>query len=65
MQPPYIGALEFKAADIRELGFAIESDPIPANPYHAQVRGQFSKITQLSQAAKWYVEIPNVSITGC
>ena len=67
IRPPYKGALEFKVADVRGLGFTIERNPIPGNPYHAQVRGQFTrgKITQLSQAAKWYVEIPDVSITGC
>lgn len=67
IKPPWVGALEFKAADLRGLGFEIAHDAVANKPYHALVCGQFSRrqITDLSKTAKWFVEIRNVSITGC
>ncbi len=66
--PRWIGSVKFKAQFLRSLNFIIGYDPIeaegliPANPFHGEVWGRFtrSQIKQLQQNAEWYVPIKDV-----
>ncbi len=69
--PRWMGSLLFKVSDLRKLGFSVGYDPIETpepNPYHGEVWGTFSKgengtRKKLQDAAVWFVEIENVSIS--
>lgn len=69
--PKWVGSIRFVAGNLREEGFQVGYDPLeeeppdqPANPYHGEVWGTFSRTNQkrLSQLADWYVEIENVGL---
>lgn len=68
--PRWIGSIKFIAGDLRQEGFQVGYDPLaedppyPANPYHGEVWGDFSRPKQrvLRALAEWYVEIPGVEI---
>ena len=66
----YPASVSFTAEQIRALGLLLGSDPTPDNPYHGQVwkgssAGRFtpSQARRLSQAAAWYLPMPDVSLT--
>ncbi len=61
LTPPYIGALRFLAGALREQGLKVGYEPIiPANPFHGEVWGTFSKKVQnkLLSIAEIFV-VPN------
>jgi hypothetical protein len=68
--PRWIGSVRFTAGFLRSQAFKVGYDPIaaadnePANPFHGEVWGQFTKGKQraLQQAATWCVAIPDVSL---
>jgi hypothetical protein len=44
--PQWVGAVRFTASDLRGPGLQVGYDPLPENPYHGGVWGNFSKSTQ-------------------
>lgn len=62
--PRWIGSVRFEAGSLRQAGFRIGYHPLPENPYHGEVRGDFTKAQQhrLQQLAIWFVQIPDVII---
>lgn len=71
--PKWAGSIRFTAGNLRAEGFMVGYDPLneeppdqPANPYHGEVWGSFSKSKQrrLAEIAAWYVELPEVSLTA-
>jgi hypothetical protein len=70
--PRWIGSIRFTAGALRAQGFIVGFDPLeeeppsqPANPYHGEVWGSFSKETQrrLAALATWYVALPGVALS--
>jgi hypothetical protein len=59
--PPWLGAIILKAQDFRTESLIVGYDPVPENPYHGQVWGNFTGATKkkLLGLAAWYVQIPN------
>lgn len=62
--PRWIGSVRINVGAIRTNRNIVGFDPLPDNPYHGGVWGNFSKSTQkfLRRSSSWYVEIPDVSI---
>lgn len=68
--PRWVGSIRFLAGELRQEGFQVgyepleEDPPHPANPFHGEVWGDFSKPKQraLRALAEWYVAIPGVEI---
>ena len=62
--PRWIGSVFLQAGPVRSEEFLVGYDPIPANPYHGEIWGKFSKHKQryLQSIAEWYVEIPGVLV---
>lgn len=68
--PRWIGSVCFSAGFLRGLQFQIGYHPIeetserPANPYHGEVWGTFSRAQKiaLQQNANWFVPIPDVEL---
>jgi hypothetical protein len=60
----WIGAVRFVARDLREQGFQVGFDPLPENPFHGGVWGNFSRSRQkaMSEIGEWMVPITGVSI---
>jgi len=70
--PRWVGSVIFTAGNLREAGFRVGYDPLeeqppdqPANPYHGEVWGAFSKGQQkrLAEMARWFVALEGVSLT--
>ena len=70
--PRWTGSIRFTAGDLRAHGFKVGFDPLeekppsqPANPYHGEVWGAFSKEKQrkLLALATWYVTLPGVMLS--
>ena len=57
ISPPWTGAVRFEARTLREEGLKVGYDPLPDNPYHGEVWGQFSKRTKqkLLSLAQFFV----------
>lgn len=67
--PIFTGSVQFPAGAARAAELWIGFDPLPENPYHGEVwrnfnGGRFTKgqVRALTNAAEWFVEIPNVTI---
>jgi len=61
--PRWFGAIRFEAAALRTLGFQVGFDPLPENPHHGEVWGDFKKNQQaLRERCTWFVQIPNCSL---
>jgi hypothetical protein len=70
--PRWIGSIRFTAGDLRAEEFKVGFDPLdeeppsqPANPYHGEVWGSFSRGKQrkLAALATWYVALPGVLLS--
>jgi hypothetical protein len=62
-----IGAIRFEAGALREKNFQVGFDPMPLNPYHGEVWGQFTsrmKRQILPHLASWFIEIAGISIVS-
>ncbi len=71
--PRWTGSVIFTAGSLRAEGFMVGYDPLeeeppdqPANTFHGEVWGSFSKGKQrrLAEIAAWYVALPGVSLTS-
>lgn len=64
--PTWTGSVRFKAGVLRDEGFKVGFHPLPENPYHGEVWGQFTKAKQrrLRELAIWFVPIPGVIISA-
>lgn len=62
--PNWTGSVRFSAGAIRAEGFQVGFDPIPENPYHGEVWGDFTKAKQkrLQEMAVWYVPLEGVQL---
>lgn len=62
--PQYIGSVWFHAGYLRSEGFLVGYDPLPENPHHGEVWGNFTKglRKKLLKVAQWFVEIDNVDL---
>lgn len=62
--PIWIGSVRFSAQQLREEELQVGFDPIPDNPFHGQVWGNFnkSKRKRLKSVCEWFVSIPNVEL---
>lgn len=62
--PRWVGSLSINVGQIRVNGFMIGYDPLPDNPYHGEVWGEFSKANQkkLRDISNWFVPIEGVVI---
>ncbi len=62
--PKWIGSVTLGVGGLRADGFQVGCDPLPDNPYHGEVWGQFSKPQQkrLLSTCMWFVPIPDVEI---
>ena len=60
--PIWIGSITLGVGALRVDGFQVGYDPVPDNPYHGGVWGQFSKPQQrrLLSTCDWFVPIPDV-----
>lgn len=64
--PPWLGAVRFEAGQLRAIELIVGYDPLPGDPHHGEVWGNFSKgkKRQLLNIANWFVAIDGVSIDG-
>lgn len=62
--PRWTGSVVFKATVPRSRGLLVGYDPLPDNPHHGEIWGQFPKATSkaIQRASQWFVEIPNVAV---
>jgi hypothetical protein len=62
--PKWVGSIRFQAGELRGEGFQVGYDPLPDNPYHGEVWGNFSKSQQarLRAICIWFVPIDGVAI---
>lgn len=67
--PVFTNSVCFSAKSVRDTGLWIGYDPIPDNKHHGEVWGhpkpnRFSKsqVTDLQNAAEWYVPLEGVAI---
>ena len=62
--PTWIGSVTLRVGALRADGFQVGYDPVPDNPYHGEVWGQFSKAQQkrLLSTCAWFVPIPDVAL---
>ncbi len=60
----HLGVLSFQVGDVRQLGFSVGYDPLPDNPFHGEVWGNFSRPNKkkLLQLSSWYVPIDGVTL---
>lgn len=60
--PRWIGSVRFEAGALRQEGYQVGFDPIPENPHHGEVWGDFgrSRRRRLQQLCVWFVPIPGV-----
>ncbi len=58
--PRWMCSLIFRTGSLRDEGFLVGFDPLPDNPHHGEIWGDFSRSQQrkLKSMAKWYVPIP-------
>ena len=63
--PQCIGAIRFEAGALRGVNLQVGFDPLPSNPHHGEVWGNFTnamKRQTLPSLARWFVEIDGVAI---
>ena len=62
--PPWLGAVRFNAGQLREEQLLVGYDPLPSEPHHGEVWGNFtrSKQKQLLKIGQWFVEIEGASL---
>ena len=62
VQPPYIGAVAFTAGSLRSMSLMVGYEPVPLNPHHGGVWGNFTKGVQrrLCAEASIYAPIPGM-----
>lgn len=62
--PIWIGSVTLGVGVLRADSFQVGYDPLPHNPYHGEVWGQFSKAQQkrLLSTCAWFVPIPEVAL---
>lgn len=58
VSPPFLGAVRFTAGSLRAQEFSVGYDPMPDNPHHGEVWGNFtrSKKKWLQETAEMYVQ---------
>lgn len=63
--PKWTASVVFKAGAARALGLMVGSDPLPENPHHGEVWGNFTKGTSksLQRACHWFVPMPSVQVS--
>jgi hypothetical protein len=64
--PHCIGAICFEAGVLREINLQVGFDPMPSNPYHGEVWGNFTRAMKnriLPSLATWFMEIDGVAIS--
>ena len=63
--PPWLGSVRFEAGQLRTMEFWVGYDPLPDQPHHGEVWGNFSrsKQRQLLRSGQWFVEIPGVALS--
>jgi hypothetical protein len=64
ISPPWIGAIRFEAGQLRSEEFKVGYDPLPQNPYHGEVWGNFTSARQkkLLAIGTWFVPIESVGL---
>lgn len=64
MNPPWIGSIRFDAGQLRAEEFKVGYDPLPDNPHHGEVWGNFtrSKQKKLLKLGQWFLEIEGVAL---
>jgi hypothetical protein len=62
--PRWTGSILFQAGQLRNEDFQVGYDPLPGNPYHGEVWGNFSRSRQkrLLDLSEWFVEIEGVAL---
>lgn len=62
--PRWIGSVQLEARQVRALGLLVGYHPLPENPYHGQIWGQFTRDVQLNLrlACRWVVPIEQCEI---
>lgn len=55
---PWVGAVRFTAGALRAEGLMVGFDPLPSNPYHGEVWGNFSKGLQKRLLCLYQVLVP-------
>ena len=62
--PEWFCSVYFKAGTLRAENLKVGPVPLPSNPYHGEVWGQFgkSKRKRLLRAAAWYVPDSDVDL---
>lgn len=62
--PRWAGSVVFRVGDLRAERLQVGFDPLPDNPYHGEVWGEFTKAQQrtLARSCAWFVPIPDVSL---
>jgi hypothetical protein len=60
--PRWIGSVRFAAGALRSEGFLVGFHPLPENPHHGEVWGDFSRAKKrlLQGLCEWFVPIPGV-----
>lgn len=60
--PRWIGSVRFEAGTIRSEGFLVGFHPLPENPHHGEVWGDFSRVKRrrLQRICVWLVPIQGV-----
>jgi hypothetical protein len=62
--PPWIGSIRLIAQQFRSEGFLVGAEPLPSQPHHGEVWGNFTKSKQrlFLRSCEWLVEIDGVSL---
>jgi hypothetical protein len=62
--PRWIGSIRFLAGDLRAIPYQVGYDPLPANPHHGEVWGDFCRDNRrrLRKICEWYVPIESAQI---
>lgn len=60
--PRWIGSVRFEAGSLRAEGFLVGFHPIPQNPHHGEVWGEFTKMKKrrIQSLCVWFVPIEGV-----
>ncbi|MFD2184343.1 hypothetical protein [Rhodoplanes azumiensis] len=62
--PRWTGSVKFVVGDLRNENFKVGFNPLPENPHHGEVWGDFGRAKQrrLQTLARWFVPIEGVII---